>query len=182
MADTPTLVRFYTGSKFVGNSDNGMPLYESCIMILLARPPYLQLERPATQEDFDEHPKPFELYQKEETARVTTYAEGYPLNMWPPVDEACLKMLAARDIVTVEQLAKLNPKEKGMPAELSTLAARAKEMMRLQAGTAKYEAILLERNGRIEALEEQVKELKELAARLKSQNDALAGARERTAA
>ena len=182
MADTPTLVRFLSGSELVGSGDDGMPLYRDIILIRLDRPPYLSVQRTATDEDFAEHPQSFALFQKEQAAQMTTYAEGYPLNLWAAVNPAALNMLAARDIVTVEQLAKLNPKDQRMPAEIRELAERAAQLVKLQAGAAKYEVLLRERDGRIEAMKEEISDLRKAVASLQSQNDRLLGARMNTEA
>ncbi|MEK1930977.1 MAG: hypothetical protein AAAC47_14590 [Pararhizobium sp.] len=171
MAETPTLVRFYTGWETAGQGSDGLPLYKSNIMVRLDRPPYLSVTRVAEPDDFRDHPGPFELYQKESAARRHNYTEGYPLALWPAVNEAEFKMLADRDIVTVEQLAK--SKTKDMPAPLQELVDRAQKLIKLQGGAAKYEDLLRERDGRITALEEQVKDASVTIASLKTQIDML---------
>ena len=66
-------------------------------------------------------------------------------------------MCADRDIHTVEQLAK-RQEEDDMPAELKELAERAAKLIELQKGPGKYEELLKDRDGRIEALEESLEE------------------------
>jgi hypothetical protein len=171
MSETPTLVRFYTGWEPSGIGGDGMPLYRENIMVRLDRPPYLSVTRVAEPDDFAEHPGAFEMYQKEQAARKQSYADGYPLALWPAVAEAEFKMLVDRDIVTVEQLAKLAVKN--LPPQLVELVDRAKHLIKLQGGAAKYEELLKERDGRIEALEEQVKDASLTISNLKSQVDAL---------
>jgi len=171
MSETPTLVRFYSGWEPAGQGSDGMPLYKENIMIRLDRPPYLSVTRVSEPDDFLNHPAPFEMYQKEQAARKQTYVEGYPLSLWPAVNEAEFKMLADRDIVTVEQLAKL--KGKDLPPVLKELAERAVHLVKLQGGAAKYEDLLKDRDGKIEALEEQVKEASITIAALKTQVDRL---------
>jgi hypothetical protein len=156
MNDTPTLVRFYSGWETAGQGSDGMPLYKENIMIRLDRPPYLSVTRVAESEDFTLHNLAFEMFQKEQAARRANYTEGYPLTLWPAVGEAEFKMCADRDIITVEQLAKAPRKD--MPPNLKELSERAEKLVKLQAGAAKYEDLLRERDGRIEALEEQVKD------------------------
>jgi len=156
MAETPTLVRFYTGWETAGQGSDGMPLYKENIMVRLDRPPYLSVTRVAEEDDFLHHAGAFEMYQKEQAARKQSYTEGYPLALWPAVNEAEFRMLADRDVITVEQLAKL--KGKDLPPQLRELADRAAQLVKLQAGAAKFEDLLRERDGRIAALEEQVKE------------------------
>lgn len=156
MADTPTLSRFYTGWKHGGTGKDGMPIYYETIMIRLDRPPYLSVQREAEPQDFEEHALAFEMYQKEQSARKVTLAEGYPLALWPACTEPLFRMLADRDIHTVEQLARY--KKADMPAELRELADRAAALVKLQAGPGKYEELLRERDGKIKALEESLDE------------------------
>jgi len=160
MNDTPTLVRFETGWEVSGVGSDGLPLYKANILIRMDRPPYLSVQRVAEPEDFDNHPLPFQMYQKERDARTPSYAEGYPLCMWPAVNEAEFKMLTDRDITTVEQLAGLAKRgaASNMPAEIRELAQRAAKLIELQKGAGKYEELLKARDGKIEALIEQVDE------------------------
>ena len=171
MAETPTLVRFYSGWETAGQGSDGLPLYRENIMIRLDRPPYLSVTRVAEPQDLADHPGPLELFQKEQAGRRHHYSEGYPLALWPAVNEAEFKMLVDRDITTVEQLAKA--KTRDMPAELKELADRAQQLIKLQAGAAKFEDLLRDRDGRIAALEEQVKEQAETISTQKSQIDIL---------
>jgi hypothetical protein len=176
MADTPTLVRFMAGWENAGIGNDGLPLYKSNIIIQLERPPFLQVTRVAEPEDFILHPGPFELFQKEQDALKTTYAEGYPLSMWPAINPAVFRMLADRDIVTVEQLAKLGKRgnlNNQLPAEVRELAARAIKLIELQGGAGKYEDLLRDRDQRIEALEEALKDANITVAQQKTEIDQL---------
>lgn len=152
MADTPTLARFYAGWKNGGIADDGMPVYFETIMIRLDRPPWLSVQREAEPSDFEDHPLAFEMFRREQASRKVSLAEGYPLALWPACTEAMFKMLADRDIHTVEQLAKT--KNPSMPAELRELSERAAKLVELQKGPGKYENLLRERDGKIKALEE----------------------------
>jgi hypothetical protein len=158
MNDTPTLVQFKSGWERDGTSEDGMPYYRANIIIRMDRPPYLSIQRVVDDNDIAEHPMPFQLFQKEQMARKQSYAEGYPLSMWPAVNEAEFKMLVDRDITTVQQLANLHKRVQGLPAELVELSKRAAKLLELQKGAPKYEELLKDRDGRIEALEEQVKD------------------------
>lgn len=178
MADTPTLARFYQGWKHGGTGTDGMPLYYETIMLRLARPPYLVVEREAEPQDFDDHHMAFELFQKEQETRKVTLAEGYPLTMWPACTEALFRMLAARDIHTVEQLAKAPRKD--MPAELRELSERAAKLVELQKGPGKYEAILRDRDGRIRALEEALDDANKTVMSQKSMIESLQQAQKAT--
>jgi hypothetical protein len=167
MADTPTLVRFHMGWIDHGTGKDGLPLYANQLMIQLDRPPLLSLNRAATEEDIDEHPAPYALFQKEQKGRKAIEAQGYPLAMWPACTEAEFKMLAARDIYTVEQLARLAGRkaDTGMPPEIKELAERAAKLVTMQKDVGKFEALIRDKDGIIEALKEQVEEaMKTIAA------------------
>lgn len=175
MNDTPTLVRFISGWERAGIGKDGMPVYHQTIMIQLDRPPSLSVLRVADQNDFHDHPGPFNLFQKEQAARKESYSEGYPLCMWPAVNEAEFRMLIDRDITTVDQLAGLHKKGdlRGAPPEIKELAARAAKLVDLQKGAPKYEDLLKDRDGRIEVLEEQVREASITIAQMRTQIDQL---------
>lgn len=158
MNDTPTLVQFKSGWERYGDGPDGLPYYRANILIRLDRPPTLSVERVAEEEDFRAYPLQFELFQKEQVARKQSYAEGYPLCMWPAVNEAEFRMLVDRDVTTVEQLAKCHKKALGMPPELLELAERAAKLIELQQGAAKYADLLRDRDGKIAALAEQVQD------------------------
>jgi hypothetical protein len=137
-------------------ADNGMPIYTETLMIQLDRPPLLSLTRVATEEDIETYDEPYKLFQKMEKSRKTKAVDGgYPLALWPVVNPFELQMLAARDIYTVEQLAKFE-KRKDVPPEFLELAQRAAEMIKMQNSGAKYEPIIRDLNGQIEVLKEQV--------------------------
>ena len=162
MADTPTLVRFVAGWAEDGLGEDGMPRYRQTVHVIKERPPYLRVEREATEEDFEENPGPYSLFQKEQAARgAKTTASGFPLALWPAVGPAELRMLAARDIVTVEQLAKRGERggDDKMPAELKELAERAREMLGMAKDIGQYEEMLRDREARLGVLKEQVVEL-----------------------
>ncbi len=178
MNDTPTLVQFKAGWERDGVSTDGLPYYRANIIVRMDRPPYLSVERVAEEQDIHDHAMPFQMFQKEQAARKQSYSEGYPLSLWPAVGEAEFKMLVDRDITTVEQLAGLHRTSKGtglnnMPAELRELAQRAAKLIELQKGAGKYEELLKERDGRIEALEEQVRDAVLTIAAQKTQIDQL---------
>jgi len=171
MSETPTLVRFYSGWEPGGTASDGMPLYRENIMIRLDRPPYLSVQRVAEQEDFANHPGPFEMFQKEQAGRKGSYSEGYPLALWPACGEAEFKMLADRDITTVDQLAKA--KKASMPAELQELCDRAAALVKLQGGAAKFEELLRDRDGKIAAYEEALDDARKTIASQKTLIDTL---------
>ncbi|MER8619172.1 hypothetical protein NKG99_20430 [Mesorhizobium sp. M1409] len=161
MSDTPTLARFFTGWAEDGVSKDGLPHYRETVKIKLSRPPYLQLEREATEADFEDYEGPYKLFLKEQQAkRKTPASEGFPLALWPVISAAELAMLAARDVYTVEQLAKLSGRgNETMPGELRALAERAKKMIDMSKDIGRHEIIIREKDSQIEVLKEQVKEL-----------------------
>ena len=170
--DGPTLVQFKSGWELIGTSPDGLPAYRQTTIVRMDRPPYLSIERVADEQDIEDHPMPYRLFRKEQDARKQSHAEGYPLALWPAVNEAEFRMLVDRDIVTVEQLAAFKD-TRNLPAELKDLAGRAKKMIELQKGAGKYEEILRERDGRIEALTEQVRDASLVIAQQRTELDSL---------
>jgi hypothetical protein len=163
MGDNPTLVRFITGWAQDGLGADGLPYFREVLKVVKSRPPYLQLEQVATEEDISDNADAYARFQKEQAAKKLTSVEGgFPLALWPAVGGAELQMLSARDIVTVEELAKWAGRraEDGMPGELKELAKRAKAMVDMSKDIGKYEAIIREKDGQLEALVEQVKDLR----------------------
>lgn len=180
MNDTPTLVRFVSGWAEDGLSKDGLPHYRETLKIIKERPPYLLIEREATDDDIAENRDPYALYEKEQRAKKKTPASGgFPLVLWPVCNAAEIQMLAARDIYTVEQLAKMAGRgHEGMPGELRELAERAKKMVQLSSEIGKFEAIILEKDGQIEALTDQVRELRDT---IKAQDGLINGLKQRVA-
>lgn len=162
MADTPTLVRFETGWAEHGSSEDGLPRYRETIKVIKERPPFLRVEREATEEDFEENVEPYRLFEKEQAAKAAKPTPtGFPLALWAAVGPAELKMLSARDIVTVEQLAKrARSSDDKMPPELKELAQRAEQMLAMAKDVGQYEVQIRDLKGQIEVLKEQVNELR----------------------
>lgn len=161
MNDTPTLVKFDMGYVEDGIGRDGLPLYKNQLRITLDRPPLLRIVRPATEADIEDYPGPYTVFQRQQAALDQSAEEGYPLVMWPPCTPALFQMLSARGISTVEGLAKLagrGGKEDTMPSELRELAQRAVKLIAMQKDVGKFEAIIREKDGELEALKEQVDE------------------------
>jgi hypothetical protein len=162
MSDTPTLVRFSSGWERDGNGPDGLPLYRETIRVRMDRPPYLSIEREAEEEDFTDHPGPYELYQKTCEGRKTIV--GYPLALWPACPPHIFQMCVVRDIHTVEQLAQLVSKKrraeavKSVPPDIVEMADRAVQMMDLHAKAGQYEAIVTDLQGQLDAMKEQYAE------------------------
>ena len=162
MSDTPTLVRFSSGWERDGNGPDGLPLFRETIRVRMDRPPYLSIEREAEEEDFADHPGPFELYKKTCEGRKTIV--GYPLALWPACPPHIFQMCAVRDIHTVEQLAQLVSSRrraeavKTVPPEVIEIADRAVKMIELHAKAGQYEALVTDLEGQMAAMKEQFQE------------------------
>lgn len=161
--ESQALIRFKSGWAEDGVGEDGLPRYRETVRIVKSVPPLTQVEYEATARDFEENPQPYQLFMKEEGARLQRPSEaGFPLALWPVVSPAHFKMLAARDITTVEQLAKLADRgaDPAMPGEIKELAERAKDMLALSESLGKFEAMIRDRDGQIAALVEQAAEMK----------------------
>lgn len=157
--ESQALVRFTAGWALDGVSEDGLPRYRETVRVIKSVPPYTEIEREATQLDFDENHAPYQLFLKEQGARQMQPGErGFPLAMWPVINPAMFKMLADRDILTVEQLAAIAHRN-DMPGEFKELADRAKQMLALSDNLGKYEAMLRDVTSQRDVLAEQVKEL-----------------------
>jgi hypothetical protein len=172
LTDTPTLARFYSSWKYGGVADeDGLPIYYETICIRMDRPPWLSVQREAEATDYEDHHMAFEMFQKEQVARKVTLAEGYPLVLWPACTEALFRMLADRDIHTVQQLARRA--KDNMPAELRELAERAVQMIELQRSVGKHEELFRQRDGKIAALQESLEAAQQTIAGQKALIDTL---------
>lgn len=175
MNDIPTLVKFYMGFVEDGVGKDGLPLYRDQLMIIKSRGPLLRLDLVATDDDIRDFPVPYEVFLKEDAGRKADI-EGYPLVMWPACSSAQFQMLAARDVVTVEQLAKLAGRktDDGMPPDIRELAERAVKMISMQKDVGKFEQIIRDKDGQIEVLKESLDEAKKTIASLQTKVDMLA--------
>jgi septal ring factor EnvC (AmiA/AmiB activator) len=160
------LVKFTDGWEQDGVGKDGLPIYRPALRITLSKPPYLQIEREATDDDRETFAEQYRLYEKTHAAKVEV--SGYPLAMWPAISAAEFQMCAQRGIATVEQLAALAGK-KGVdaPAQITEIAQRAKRMVELQKETGRHEARIHELEAEVAALSA---ELKECHAQMSAQN------------
>lgn len=157
MADpVDALITFFESWQQDGVGKDGLPLFREVLMIRKAKPPLLEVTGEATAEDIEAFPEPYRLFEKKRGAR-TAKVEGYPLSMWPVVSPAELAMCAARDILTVEQLAGLGKRD-DIPPQLRELGARAKKMIELQGKVGKFEVIINELTAQRDVLAEQLRE------------------------
>lgn len=142
MSENIAIIRFYEGWEEDGVGADGLPLFREVVMIRKSVPPLTQVDYVATTADFEEFPLPYQMFLKEQGARKPS-VKGYPLALWPVISAADFKSLAARDIVTVEQLAALaNRHGTDLPPPILELAKRAKKMVELQAQVGKFEALV----------------------------------------
>lgn len=166
--ESQALVRFIPGWVEAGTSEDGMPRFTETIRIIKSIPPFTEVQREATDIDIAENPGPYQLYLRENEARLQQpKTEGFPLALWPVVSPAHFKMLVARDITTIEQLAAKAGRDPSMPGEIKELADRAKQMIALSANIGKFEAMVRDLEGQRAALLEQNREL---AATISAQN------------
>lgn len=157
--ESQAIVRFVAGWVEDGTSDNGLPLYRDSVQIIKSVPPYTQVQYEATEADYSEFPGPYQLFLKEQGARLQAPVEGgFPLALWPVISPAQFKTLAGRDISTIEQLARL--RDPALPGEFKELAERAKQMLALSTNIGKFEAMIRDRDGQIAVLVEQVGEMR----------------------
>jgi hypothetical protein len=160
MEQSQALVRFVAGWAEDGISEDGLPRYRETVRIIKSVPPLTEVQYEATEADFDENPGPYQAFQKEQAARGQQPEEaGFPLALWPVISPAQFKALVARGVNTIEQLAKLRS-DLDTPGEFKGLIERAKQMLSLSANIGKFEAMLLDRDGQITALTEQVVEMR----------------------
>lgn len=170
MSENIAIIRFYEGWEADGVGSDGLPLFREVVMIRKSVPPLTQVDYVATEADFEEFPLPYQAFQKEQGARRPA-VKGYPLALWPVISAADFKTLAARDIVTVEQLAALaNRRPDQLPAPIIELAKRAKKMVELQASTGKFEAIIDKLTAERDSI---AADLKEANATISAQNSLL---------
>ena len=84
---------------------------------------------------------------------------GYPLAYWPVINEAELKMCAARDIYTVQQLAPYAKRGTDKtPPHIVELAKRAAKMLELHGKVGKFEAVIGELTAERDVLSEELRE------------------------
>lgn len=160
MEQSQALVRFVPSWVEDGVGEDGLPRFRETVRIIKSVPPHTEVYYEATEADFEDYPAPYQLFLKEQGARLQQPTKtGFPLALWPVISPAQFKALAARDVTTIEQLAKLRV-EPSMPGEFKALVERAKQMLALSSNIGKFEAMIRDRDGQIEVLNEQVAELK----------------------
>lgn len=171
-SDNIAIIQFYEGWEETGIGPDGLPLFREVVKIVKAVPPLTQVEYVATPADFAEFPVEYQIFQKTQEARKPK-VEGYPLALWPVISPADFKALAARDIVTVEQLALLANRRGNtdLPANIVELAKRAKKMIELQGSVGKFEAVIVQLTAERDSA---VADLKEANATISAQNAMLA--------
>jgi hypothetical protein len=168
--DNIAFIMFFEGWEERGTGPDGLPLFHEVVKIRKSVPPYTEITRVATEDDIADFSTQFGLYQKERAGRAPSVA-GYPLALWPAIGPADFQNCAARDIVTVEQLAQLaNRRSDGgaaIPPPILELAKRAKKMVELQKDVGRFETVITQLTAERDALAE---DLKEANATINAQN------------
>jgi hypothetical protein len=164
MSENIALIRFVNDWVEDGVSEDGLPRYREAVKIIKAVPPLTELPPTlATEDDFEEFAGPYQMFLKEQKAikQSPTDGGGFPLALWPAITKAELKMLSARDITTIEQLARLADRaDPSMPGEIRELAARARQMATLSKEIGQFEEIISRKDGELEVLREQLREMR----------------------
>jgi hypothetical protein len=174
MSDHPALVHFYQDwADSHEISPDGLPVYDNVTHIQIERPPTLNLLRVASPQEFIDYPEEYEVFKRELKTRDPAISErGYPLVMWPVMSPAEVKMFAAREIYTVEDLAKLAGRH-DLPGRLAELALRAERLMDMQKNFGKYEAMLTERDAQLVEVQAQLKDAQQTISAQNSMIDTL---------
>src|SRR5262245_23525626 len=150
--------RFFYGYRPTGQIDaSGLPVQEQVLMIRKAVPPLTQIDAVATEQDFEDYAGPYKLFQKEQKGFDTAdRQDGYPLALWPAINEADMRACFHHEIYTVEQLA---AHRAPLPPSVDQARSRAKRMVELGKQKGRYEAVISELEGQIGALREANNEL-----------------------
>jgi len=169
-SDNIAFINFYEGWAEDGVGVDGLPMFSEVVMIRKSVPPLTQVDYVATPEDFAEFPGPYQRFLQEQGARKPA-VKGYPLAIWPAISAADFKSCAARDIVTVEQLAALaSNRSQVVPPPILELAKRAKKMVELQGSIGKFEAVISQLTAERDQM---AADLKEANATISAQNTLL---------
>jgi hypothetical protein len=166
--DNIAIISFYEGWEEDGVGPDGLPLFKPVTRIRKAVPPYTQVDYVAVEDDYDEFPMQYQLFKKAQAARKPA-VEGYPLALWPVISQADYQNCVARDIVTVEQLAKLAQRRStnDIPAPIIELAKRAAKMIELQSSVGRFETVITDLTAQRDQM---AAELKEANATISAQN------------
>lgn len=155
------LVTFSEGYKQDGIGPDGLPLFVPVLKVTLGKPPLTKVEYEGEEAEayISQAPDAYRAFEKTRDARAPAKGKGYPLMLWPVVSPAELQMLLVRDVLTVEQLAQLTFKPAAeMPPSLRELAIRARDFLKLQKETGRFEAMVTDLTQQRDALAEQLKD------------------------
>jgi hypothetical protein len=161
-------ISFFDKPVPIGTGKDGLPLYRDAMHLDIDRPPYQHNQRLATEDDQYDYPAEYARYQKQKKVQKITMEDGFPLSMWPLITPAELATLAVREVYTVEQLVKLKDL-RSTPPEIAILAERGRQLLLLHQAGGKSEAEITALRGRVEVLEEQAKELRDINTQLNNQ-------------
>lgn len=120
-------VKFYYKPTESGFGEDGLPLYEDRIWVIIARDSTHKMDRVAKDEDFKRFQPIYDAFVRENAEY--SELEGFPLEMWSALKPSQVATLKAREIRTVQELAKSPPAK--MPSEYRELKSLADKFIKL---------------------------------------------------
>lgn len=122
-------VQFYYAPVKSGEDQNGVPVYDDVVHVIISVDTTNTVDRKARESDFERFPEQYEYFKKA-SATYEPIEGQVPLEMWSMCTPAAIATLKARDIRTVEQLAKVgSDMTKRMPPSVAALVASAKNYL-----------------------------------------------------
>jgi len=162
-------VTFYNRAINTKTDEAGLPFYEDKVFVIIARDMTNQVDREATQEDFDRFPETYSAFLKANTK--VEHHEGLILEMWPMVTPAEVMNLKSHGLYTVQQLAKTSKNEK--PPYVHVLVEKVKNYVKIAGVAGLTSEKIDELYSTIELLREENTSLRaELTARMKPKEEA----------
>lgn len=123
------MVRFYYAPVSAGEDENGVPVYDDAVFVTINVDATNTVERKARDTDFERFPDQYEYFKKS-TAAYEPIEGQVPLEMWSMCTPADVANLKARNIRTVEQLAKVSSDMLNrMPPAAAALVTSAKNYL-----------------------------------------------------
>lgn len=162
-------VRFYYAPVEAGTDQNGVPVYEDAVHVIINVDATNTVDRKARESDFERFPDQYD-YLKKSSVGYEPIEGQVPLEMWPMCKPADIANLKARGIRSVEDLAAVKPDLlKKMPPSVASLVESAKNYMTMAGSVNKKSELadrLIEEN---KALREEVGLLKSEVAMLRKE-------------
>lgn len=130
------MVLFYYRAMETGKDETGIPIYDDRVFIQVTMDPTTTVDRPADEDDFQRFPDHYAHFLKSTAAYIPIEGQ-VPLEMWPIATPADVASLKARDVRSVQQLAKVTPTQsKSWPSHILALVEHAKSYMSVAGGAA----------------------------------------------